>query len=168
MDTGALARRVWDGAVVAAYHARLAATAPAVPSAGKRPLQQLDLYMVESGGDRFRLDPRHRLASFRATHFGLPPDWHLTIDRPPDLWFGRVTVLMLTALQRICRRPSGVAAQSERAAGWSDGSRLLDQGGKAMRCAALRCRACHAMPCLACGSRPGFGCAPDRWTLDPL
>lgn len=34
---------------------------------------------LESGGERFRLDPRHRLALFRATHSGLPPDWRLQI-----------------------------------------------------------------------------------------
>jgi len=36
--------------------------------------RKLDLFMIESGGQRFRLDPEHRLASFRAKHFGLPPD----------------------------------------------------------------------------------------------
>lgn len=55
--------------------------------------------MVEGVGDRFKLDPRHRLASFRATSFALPPDRHLQLDQPPELSFGHVTVLMLAALQ---------------------------------------------------------------------
>jgi len=54
--------------------------------------------MVESGGHRFKLDPKDRLASFRAKHFALPPDWHLQVDRPPALWFGHVIMLMLEAL----------------------------------------------------------------------
>jgi len=49
---------------------------------GNSRFRQLDLFMVEGGGHRFKLDPKHRLASFRAKHFVLPPDWHLQIDRP--------------------------------------------------------------------------------------
>jgi len=55
---------------------------------------------VESDGDRgFKLDLKHRLASFRATHLGKPEDWRLKIDQPPEDWFGPVTMLMLAALQ---------------------------------------------------------------------
>jgi hypothetical protein len=68
---------------------------------GKSRFRQIDLFMVESGGDRFRLDPKHRLASFRAKHLGKPEDWHLQLDRPPELWFGPVTVLMLKAPQPV-------------------------------------------------------------------
>jgi len=32
--------------------------------------------------EAFKLDPKHRLGSVRATHFALPPDSHLQIDRP--------------------------------------------------------------------------------------
>jgi hypothetical protein len=44
--------------------------------------------MIERGGDRFRLDHAAPAASFRAKHFGLPPEWHLTMDRPPELGLG--------------------------------------------------------------------------------
>jgi len=65
----------------------------------KSRFRQLDLFVVESGGERFKLDPRHRLASFRAQHFALPPDWHLQLDRPPAQWFGHAMALMLAALE---------------------------------------------------------------------
>jgi len=65
----------------------------------KSRFRQLDIFVGEAGGHGFKLNPRHRLASFRATHFALPSDYELQLDRPPALWFGHVTVLMLEALQ---------------------------------------------------------------------
>jgi len=47
--------------------------------------------MVEAGGHGFKLDPRHRLASFRATHFALPSDYELQLDRPPAFEFSVTT-----------------------------------------------------------------------------
>jgi len=67
----------------------------------KSRFRQIDLFMVEAGGQVFKLDPRHRLASFKATHFALPADYELQLDRPPALWFGPVTLLMLEALQPV-------------------------------------------------------------------
>jgi len=75
----------------------------------KSRFRRIELFMAEGGGPHFRLDPRHRLASFRATSFASPPDWHLHIDRPPALWFGHVTVLMLAALQPVLNRVAPVA-----------------------------------------------------------
>jgi len=67
--------------------------------------RQLDLFMIDTETDRgFRLDLKHRLASCRAKHLAKPEDWHLHLDRPPALWFGPVTVLMLTALQPVMER----------------------------------------------------------------
>ena len=72
----------------------------------KSRFRQLDIYMVESASESFRLDPLHRLASFRATHSsaaGLASD-----ARPPA-----VTVLMLAALQPVMDRVAPAApAQS--------------------------------------------------------
>jgi hypothetical protein len=51
------------------------------PSKGR--FRQIDLFMVEADGPSFRLDPKHRLASFRAKHFALPADRLASSDRSP-------------------------------------------------------------------------------------
>lgn len=61
--------------------------------------REIHLYAVEAGGERFKLDPRHRLCVFAAQSFALPPDWHLQRDRPPELWLRHAMTLMVDALQ---------------------------------------------------------------------
>lgn len=69
------------------------------PDPAKGRYRAVCLYMIESSEGRFKLDPRHRLATFCATHFALPPDFHLQVHKPPDLWLGPAMRLMVNELQ---------------------------------------------------------------------
>ena len=81
---------------------------------GKSRFRQIDLFMVEAGGPRFRLDTKQRLASVRATSLARPEDWHLALDRLPAVWFGYVTIAMLAVRHTLPLPPAATPSGGSR------------------------------------------------------